>query len=181
MYLSKYLTIHLFIYLFSYGPDNPPYLGYVRRRVEAKLINWPFSPLRLASWLRTANIGSLTADPHPNHVVNFNQAKLTGAFARARPTSKGRKGRSPKQWFSNGIMVLNSKKRALFFSAGEQEMNMNAYEEYKTIIMAKFNTATAVRARCVGMFIGWYLCMNTWRQVSTGTEVSSTGLNLQGC
>ena len=49
-------------------------------------------------------------------------------------------------------MVLNSKKRALFFSAGEQEMNMNAYEEYKT--MAKFNTVTAVRARCVGMFIG---------------------------
>jgi len=25
-------------------------------------------------------------------------------------------------------------------------MNMNAYEEYKTIIMAKFNTATSVRA-----------------------------------
>ena len=29
MYLSKYLTIHLFIYvciyLISYGPDNPPY------------------------------------------------------------------------------------------------------------------------------------------------------------
>ena len=23
--------------------------GYVRRRIEAKLINWPFSPLRLAS------------------------------------------------------------------------------------------------------------------------------------
>src|SRR4029434_1142584 len=44
-------------------------------------------------------------------------------------------------------MVLNSKKRALFFSTGEQEMNMNAYEEFKTIIMAKFNTATAVRAR----------------------------------
>ena len=51
-------------------------------------------------------------------------------------------------------MVLNSKKKASFFSAGEQEMNMNAYEEYKTIIMAKFNTATDVRARCVGMFIG---------------------------
>ena len=44
-------------------------------------------------------------------------------------------------------MVLNSKKIALFFSAGQQEMNMNAYEVYKTIIMAKFNTATAVRAR----------------------------------
>ena len=46
-------------------------------------------------------------------------------------------------------MVLN----AIFFSAGEQEMNMNAYEEYKKIIMEKFNTTTAVRARCVGMFI----------------------------
>ena len=43
--------------------------------------------------------------------------------------------------------LLNSKKVPLFFSAGEQEMNMNAYEEYKTIIMAKFNIATAVRAR----------------------------------
>ena len=32
-------------------------------------------------------------------------------------------------------------------SAGEQDMNMNAYEEYKTIIMEKSNTATAVRAR----------------------------------
>src|SRR4029434_9259592 len=128
--------------------------GYVRRRIEAKLINWPFSPLRLASCLRTANIGSLTADPHPNHVVNFKQAKVIMAFARALPTSKGRKGRSPKPRFSNGIMVLNSKKIALFFSAGQQEMNMNAYEVYKTILMAKFNTATAVRARCVGMFIG---------------------------
>src|SRR4029434_2784384 len=78
-------------------------------------------------------------------------------------------------------MVPNSKKRALFFSAGEYEMNMNAYEEYKTIIMAKFNTTTAVRARCVGMFIGGYLCMNIRRQVSTGTEVSSTGLKLHGC
>ena len=84
-------------------------------RVEAKLINCPFSPLTLASWLRTANIGSSTAHPPPNHVVHFNQAKLIRAIARARPTSKGRKGRSPKQWFSNGIMVLNSKKRALFF------------------------------------------------------------------
>ena len=70
--------------------------GYVRRRIEAKLINWPFSPLRLASSLRTANIGSSTADPPPNHVVNFTQAKLIRAIARARPTSKGRKGRSPK-------------------------------------------------------------------------------------
>ena len=54
------------------------------------------------------------------------------------------------------VLVIGerSKKRALFFFAGEQEMNMNAYEQYKTIIMAKFNPATAVRARCVGMFIG---------------------------
>ena len=50
--------------------------------------------------------------------------------------------------------LLNSKKVSFFFSAGEQEKIMNAYEEYKTIIMAKFNTTTAVRARCVGVFIG---------------------------
>ena len=112
---SKHFRWLVKIYLWVLPQD----LGYVRRRIEAKLINWPFSPLRLASWLRTANIGSLTADPHPNHVVNFNQAKLIRAIAR--PTSKGRKGRSPKQWFSSGIMVLNSKKRALFFSAGEEE------------------------------------------------------------
>ena len=43
--------------------------------------------------------------------------------------------------------LLNSKKEPLFFFAGEQEMIMNAYEEYKTIIMAKSNTATAARAR----------------------------------
>src|SRR4029434_3090417 len=45
-------------------------------------------------------------------------------------------------------MVLNSKKMALFFSAGEQEMNMNAYEQYKTIIMSKFHTATAESKVC---------------------------------
>src|SRR4029434_3412553 len=56
--------------------------------------------------------------------------------------------------FLMGKWLLNSKKVSFFFSAGEQEMIMNAYEEYKTIIMAKFNTTTAVRARCVGMFIG---------------------------
>ena len=61
-------------------------------------------------------------------------------------------------------MVLNSKKKALFFSAGEQEMNINAYEDYKTIIMAKSNTATAVRARqevCEDVYgvISMYECM----------------------
>src|SRR4029434_8419526 len=66
-------------------------------RAEAKLINCPFSPLTLASLLRMANIGSSTAHPPPNHVVHFNQAKLIRAIARARFTSKGRKGRSPKQ------------------------------------------------------------------------------------
>ena len=44
-------------------------------------------------------------------------------------------------------MVLNSKKEPFFFSAGEQEIIMNAYKEYKTIIMVKSNTATAARAR----------------------------------
>ena len=45
--------------------------------------------------------------------------------------------------------LLNSKKAPLYFSAGEQEMIMNAYEAYKTIIMAKSNTATAERERAV--------------------------------
>src|SRR4029434_1056470 len=49
--------------------------------------------------------------------------------------------------FYNDTVVLTSKKKHPFFSAGEQKMVMNAYEEYKTIIMVKFNTATAVRAR----------------------------------
>ena len=44
-------------------------------------------------------------------------------------------------------MATKLKERASFFSTGEQKMIMNHYEEYKTIIMAKSNTATAVRAR----------------------------------
>ena len=109
-------------------------LGPLRRRVEAKLINWPFSPLRLANWLRTANIGSLTADPHLNHVVNFNQAKLIMAFARARPTSKGRKGRSPKPWFSNSIMAEKIKERAVIFFASKQAIIISLYEDQKTLL-----------------------------------------------
>ena len=44
-------------------------------------------------------------------------------------------------------MATKPKERASLFSAGEQEMIMNHFEEYKNIIMAKSNTATAVRAR----------------------------------
>ena len=65
-------------------------------------------------------------------------------------------------------MVLNSKKRALFFSAGKQEMNMNAYEEYKTIIMAKFNTATAVRARQEAV------CWDVYRMISMYENVTAS-------
>src|SRR4029434_9524584 len=86
--------------------------------------------------MRTANIGSLTADPHPNHVVNFNQAKVIMAFARACPTSKGGRVDHQNHDFFNVTMATKLKKGPLFFSAGEQEMIMNAYEEYKTIIMA---------------------------------------------
>ena len=39
-------------------------------------------------------------------------------------------------------------------------MNMNAYEEYKTIIIAKFNTATAVRARLDAV------CWDVYRMIS---------------
>ena len=44
-------------------------------------------------------------------------------------------------------MATKLKERASFFTAVEQEMIMNAYEEYKTIIMAKSNTTPAARAR----------------------------------
>ena len=44
-------------------------------------------------------------------------------------------------------MANKLKERASFCSADEQEMIMSAYEEFKTIIMAKSNTATAARAR----------------------------------
>ena len=57
-------------------------------------------------------------------------------------------------------MVLNSKEKCSFFSAGKQEMNMNAYKEYKTIIMAKFNIATAVRARQEAV------CWDVYRMIS---------------
>src|SRR4029434_7148756 len=58
--------------------------------------------------------------------------------------------------------LLNSKKVSLFFSAGEQEMIMNTYEEYKTIIMAKSNTATAVRARQEAVYEAVYAVISMY-------------------
>ena len=55
------------------------------------------------------------------------------------------------------VWLLNSKKEPLFFSAGGQEMIMNAYEEYKTIIMAKSNTASAARARQEAVYRAVYV------------------------
>ena len=54
--------------------------------------------------------------------------------------------------------MVRNKKRALFFSAGEQEMNMNAYEEYKTIIMAK--SPFLVLLRLLGTTCYVVLCYN---------------------
>ena len=114
--------------------------------------------------MRTGYLGSSKADPRSNNVVNSNQTSLIRAIARARPTSKGGSVDHQNHDFLTVQWLLNSKKEPLFFSAGEQEMNMNAYEEYKTIIMAKSNTATAARARqeavwgCVWGDI--YVCIN---------------------
>src|SRR4029434_8068468 len=132
-------------------------------RAEAKLINCPFSPLTLASLLRRANIGSSTAHPPPNHVVHFNQAQLIRAIARARPTSNGRSIDHQNHDFLMVQWLLNSKKEPLFFSAGEQEMIMNAYEEYKTIIMAKSNTAARERQEAVygTIFMYVYVMIST--------------------
>ena len=45
---------------------------------------------------------------------------------------------------------------------------MNAYEEYKTIIMAKFNTATAVRARQEAV------CWDVYRIISMHENVTAS-------
>src|SRR4029434_7711047 len=74
-------------------------------------------------------------------------AKFIRTIARARPTSKGTIVDHQNHDFLPVQWLINSMNETLFFSAGEREMIMNAYEEYKTIIMAKSNTATAVRAR----------------------------------
>ena len=101
--------------------------------------------------MRTGYIAPSKADPQSNNAVNLNQTKLIRAIARARPTSKGRSvvHQNHDFFFFYGTMVLNSKKEPLFFYAGEQEMIMNAYEEYKTIIMAKSNTAVRARQEAV--------------------------------
>ena len=64
--------------------------------------------------------------------------------------------------FLTGKWLLNSKKVPLFFSPGEQGMIMNAYEEYKTIIMAKSNTATAVRARQEAVYEAVYAVISMY-------------------
>src|SRR4029434_2857883 len=73
-------------------------------------------------------------------------------------------------------------KDPLFFSAGEQEMIMNAYEVYKTIIMAKSNTATAARARQEAAYgvgcMGGYFCMYMMTSV---TLVQWVTLSVSNC
>ena len=77
-------------------------------------------------------------------------------------------------------MATKLKERASFFSAGEQEMIMNAYEEHKTIFIAKTNTDTAARARQEAVYGAVYagistVCMYRLRQVWSGTVVSAVG------
>src|SRR4029434_2092529 len=99
--------------------------------------------------MRTGYLGSSKADPRSNNVVNFNQTSLIRAIARARPTSKGGSVDHQNHDFLTVQWLLNSKKEPLCFSAGEQEMIVNAYEEYKTIMMAKSNTAARARQEAV--------------------------------
>src|SRR4029434_886191 len=89
------------------------------------------------------------------NVVNSNQTSLIRAIAGGRPTSKGGSVDHQNHDFLTVQWLLNSK-RVYFFSTGEQEMIMNAYEEYKTIIMAKSNTVTAARARQEAVYRGIY-------------------------
>src|SRR4029434_1478529 len=100
-----------------------------------------------------------------------NQTSLIRAIAGARPTLKGGKVEHQNHDFLTVQWLLNSKKEPLFFSAGEQEMIMNTYEECKTIIMAKSNTASAARARQEAVYgavygpISMYVCITAWNIV----------------
>src|SRR4029434_11062894 len=69
-------------------------------------------------------------------------------------------------------MATKLTERASFFSATEQEMMMNAYEEYKTIIMANSNTVTAARARRNSVCVCVYakeqeMIMNAYEEYKT--------------
>ena len=67
-------------------------------------------------------------------------------------------------------MTTKLKERASFFSTGEQEMIMNAYEEYKTIIMAKSNTAARERQEAVYGGIFMYVCIMASMTVVQGVK-----------
>ena len=54
-------------------------------------------------------------------------------------------------------------------------MNMNVYEEYKTIIMAKFNTATAVRV------IQEAVCEDVYGLISMYENVTASVDWYRGC
>ena len=66
------------------GERSEPCSSYV-----VQLINCPISQFKLLRWLRTGYLGSSTADPRSNDVVNSNHTSLIRAIARACPTSKG--------------------------------------------------------------------------------------------
>src|SRR4029434_5946239 len=77
----------------------------------------------------------------------------------------GKVDRQNNDFLTNGSKI---KEKGSLFSAGEQELNMNAYEEYKTIIMAKFNIATAVRARQEAV------CWDVYRMISMYENVTAS-------
>ena len=59
----------------------------------------------------------------------------------------------------------------LFFSAGEQEMIINAYEVYKIITMAKSNTTTAARARQEAVYGAVYGVIYMYVYITTSVTV----------
>src|SRR4029434_6572728 len=94
---------------------------------------------------------------------------------------KGKASITQNNHFLTVQWLLNSKKEPLYFSAGEQEMIMNAYEEYKSIIMAKSNTATAARARQEAVYgaISMYVYIMTSVRVVLWVEESLSKPYLQ--
>jgi len=109
---------------------------------STKSIKGPISHLKLTRWLKSGYLGFSKTDRRSNNLVNWNQTSAIRIVACARPTSKGGSVDHQKSTMANKL-----KDRASFFSANEQEMIMNASEDFQTIIMAKSKGAFTPKAK----------------------------------
>src|SRR4029434_4203803 len=85
-------------------------------------ITGPISQFKLPRCLRTGYLGSSTADPRSNNVVNSNQTSLIRVIVCARPTSKGGSIDHQNHDFLRVQWLPNSKKEPLEKEPLEKEL-----------------------------------------------------------